>query len=50
MQILAEAGINMPVTGFASHTKDIEGVIESVGSTPLVMKLLQGTPLDRELF
>ena len=43
MQILAEAGINMPVTGFASHTKDIQGVIESVGSTPLVMKLLQGT-------
>ena len=43
MQILAEAGINMPVTGFASHTKDIEGVIESVHSVPLVMKLLQGT-------
>jgi ribosomal protein S6--L-glutamate ligase len=43
MQILAEAGINMPITGFASHTKDIEGVIESVGSTPLIMKLLQGT-------
>ncbi len=42
-QILAEAGINMPITGFASHTKDIEGVIESVGSTPLIMKLLQGT-------
>ena len=33
----------MPITGFASHTKDIEGVIESVGSTPLIMKLLQGT-------
>ena len=43
LQILAEAGINMPVTGFASHTKDIEGVIESVGSIPLIMKLLQGT-------
>ena len=43
LQILAEAGINMPITGFASHTKDIEGVIESVGSTPLIMKLLQGT-------
>ena len=42
-RILAEAGINMPITGFASHTKDIEGVIESVGSTPLIMKLLQGT-------
>ena len=43
LQILAEAGMNMPITGFASHTKDIEGVIESVGSTPLIMKLLQGT-------
>ena len=43
LQILAEAGINMPITGFASHTKYIEGVIESVGSTPLIMKLLQGT-------
>ena len=31
------------MTGFASHTKDIEGVIESVGSIPLIMKLLQGT-------
>ena len=43
LQILAEAGMNMPITGFASHTKDIEGVIESVSSTPLIMKLLQGT-------
>ena len=31
----------MPITGFASHTKDIEGVIQTVGSTPLIMKLLQ---------
>ena len=43
LQILAQAGINMPVTGYASHTMDIEGVIEKVGSVPLVMKLLQGT-------
>jgi|TARA_B100000029_G_C17461729_1_gene918765 ribosomal protein S6--L-glutamate ligase len=43
LQILAREGINMPVTGYASHTKDIEGVIEKVGSIPLVMKLLQGT-------
>ena len=43
LQILAREGINMPTTGFASHTKDIEGVIEKVGSSPLVMKLLQGT-------
>ena len=39
LQILAETGINMPITGFASHTKDIEGVIESVDSIPLIMKL-----------
>ena len=43
LQILAQDGINMPITGFASHTMDIEGVIEKVGSVPLVMKLLQGT-------
>lgn len=43
LEILAREGINMPVTGYASHTKDIEGVIEKVGSVPLVMKLLQGT-------
>ena len=43
LQILAQDGINMPVTGFASHTMDIEGVIAKVGSVPLVMKLLQGT-------
>ena len=43
LQILARESINMPITGFASHTKDIEGVIEKVGSSPLVMKLLQGT-------
>jgi ribosomal protein S6--L-glutamate ligase len=43
LQILAQDGINLPVTGFASHTMDIEGVIEKVGSVPLVMKLLQGT-------
>ena len=43
LQILSNRGISLPDTGFASHTKDIEGVIEKVGSVPLVMKLLQGT-------
>ena len=43
LQILAEAGIAMPITGFANHTNDIESVIEEVGSVPLVMKLLVGT-------
>jgi len=43
LQILAKNGISFPNTGFASHTKDIQGVIEKVGTVPLVMKLLQGT-------
>ena len=43
LQILAKHGINMPVTGYASHTMDIHDVIEKVGKTPLIMKLLQGT-------
>ena len=43
LQILARKMISLPDTGFASHTKDIQGVIEKVGSVPLVMKLLQGT-------
>ena len=43
LQILAQHGIDMPITGYASHTMDIQDVIEKVGKTPLIMKLLQGT-------
>ena len=43
LQILAKHGIDMPITGYASHTMDIHDVIEKVGKTPLIMKLLQGT-------
>ncbi len=43
LQVLAKYGINMPITGYASHTMDIHDVIEKVGKTPLIMKLLQGT-------
>ena len=43
LQILAKHGIDMPITGYASHTLDIHDVIEKVGKTPLIMKLLQGT-------
>ena len=43
LQLLAKHGINMPITGYASHTMDIHDVIEKVGKTPLIMKLLQGT-------
>ena len=43
LQILDKHGLDMPITGYASHTMDIHDVIEKVGKTPLIMKLLQGT-------
>ena len=43
LQVMAKHGIDMPITGYASHTMDIHDVIEKVGKTPLIMKLLQGT-------
>jgi len=43
MQLLARRGIGLPVTGFAHSTKDVDGVIDSVGGAPLVVKLLEGT-------
>ncbi len=43
LQILARKGIGLPVTGFAHATEDINGLIETVGGAPLVIKLLEGT-------
>jgi ribosomal protein S6--L-glutamate ligase len=43
LQLLARAGIGLPVTGFAHSTKDIDGVIDMVNGAPLVIKLLEGT-------
>jgi len=43
LQILAREGIGLPVTGFANHTADIDGMIDTVEGTPLVIKLLEGT-------
>ena len=43
LQLLARAGIGLPVTGFSHYTKDIEGLINLVGGTPLIVKLLEGT-------
>ena len=37
------AGIGLPVTGFAHSTKDIDGLLETVGGAPVVVKLLEGT-------
>lgn len=43
MQLLARAGVDLPVTGYAHSTKDVDGVIDIVGGAPLVVKLLEGT-------
>ena len=43
MQILAKEGVGLPVTGFAHATQDIDGLIDTVGGAPLVIKLLEGT-------
>ena len=42
-QLLSRRGIGMPVTAFAHSTKDIDGLIATVGGPPLVVKLLEGT-------
>ncbi len=43
LQLLSREGVGLPVTGFAHATKDIQGLIDSVGSPPFVVKLLEGT-------
>ena len=43
LQILARAGIVLPLTGFAHSTDDTESLIKIVNGAPLVVKLLQGT-------
>ena len=43
LQILARAGIGLPLTGFAHSPDDTKDLIKLVGGAPLVVKLLQGT-------
>jgi ribosomal protein S6--L-glutamate ligase len=43
LQLLARRGIGMPVTGCAHSTRDVDGLIATVGGAPLVVKLLEGT-------
>lgn len=43
LQILSCEGIGLPITGFAHSIQDIDGLIDIVGSTPLVIKVLEGT-------
>jgi ribosomal protein S6--L-glutamate ligase len=43
LQILARAGIDLPVTAFAHDPKRALDVIKEVGGAPVVIKLLEGT-------
>lgn len=43
LQLLARAGIGLPVTAFANDPRRAEEVIAEVGGTPVVIKLLEGT-------
>ena len=43
LQRLSKAGIGMPKTVFTNYSRDIDEVIEHVGGTPLIIKLLEGT-------
>lgn len=42
-QLLAKAGIGLPVTAFAHHPDAVDDVIKTVGGAPLIVKLLEGT-------
>lgn len=43
LQLLSRAGVGLPTTSFAHSTQDIDGLLEVVGGTPIVVKLLEGT-------
>jgi ribosomal protein S6--L-glutamate ligase len=43
IQILARAGIGLPVTAFAHSTQYTDDLIDIAGGTPVVIKLLEGT-------
>jgi ribosomal protein S6--L-glutamate ligase len=43
LQIMARAGIGLPLTGFANSPDDTQDLIKLVNGAPLVVKLLEGT-------
>lgn len=43
LQLLARAGIGLPVTAFAHGPRKAEDVIKEVGGAPVVVKLVEGT-------
>lgn len=43
LQLLSRAGIDIPKTAFANRTDDINDLVELVGGTPLIVKLVEST-------
>ena len=43
MQLLARAGIGLPVTAFAHDPKQTTSVLKLVGGAPVIIKLIEGT-------
>lgn len=43
LQVLSRAGLGLPKTVFTNYSKNVKDVIDSVGGTPIVIKLLEGT-------
>ena len=43
LQALLDAGLNIPVTGFANSPLDTQDLISMVGGAPLIIKLLEGS-------
>jgi len=43
MQILSRAGLGLPKTVFTNYSKDVNTILEEVGGSPVVIKLLEGT-------
>lgn len=43
LQLLSRKGVGLPVTGFAHSPDDTQDLIQMVGGTPLVIKILEGT-------
>ncbi|MGB6230019.1 MAG: 30S ribosomal protein S6--L-glutamate ligase [Litorimonas sp.] len=42
-QLLGQHGLGMPTTAFAKSTRDTKGILDLVGGSPVVVKLLEST-------
>jgi ribosomal protein S6--L-glutamate ligase len=43
LQILSRAGLGLPKTVSTNYSKNVKDIIQAVGGTPVVIKLLEGT-------